>query len=212
MKPRLIPTLVLTLILTPILAHADGVADFARAQLMFAQAMNAVQQYKQVAATVDTAAGADANATAPAPVAGPVIPTPLTDKSGKFCCPYDSEGHLVDWANKAIGAQVGAAVGAKVGEKAGGMVLSKVPFGGFLSGAAKKKGKELGALAAVGGADFVKSSSTISFNSLEDLCVYLHMNFAANPEYVKGLAAALAIYPDLEKTYTESLKKAYAGK
>ncbi len=204
MKSRLLLVAVLTL--TPLLARADGVADFARAQLMFAQAMNAVQQYKQVAGTVSTTETA---ASAPAE---PVAPTPLTDKSGKFCCPYDGEGHLVGWANKAIGAQVGAAVGSKVGEKAGGVVLSKVPFGGLLSGAAKKKGKELGALAAVGGSDFVKSSSTISFNSLEELSLYLHLNFSANPEYVKGLAAALAIYPDLEKTYTESLKKAYAGK
>jgi hypothetical protein len=203
MKTRLI--LVLALVFTPIMARADGVADFARAQVMFAQAMNAVQQYKQVAGTVSS------TETAAAP-AEPAAPTPLTDKSGKFCCPYDEEGHLVGWANKAIGAQVGAAVGSKVGEKAGGAVLSKVPFGGLLSGAAKKKGKELGALAAVGGPDFVKSSSTISFNSLEDLSLYLHLNFAANPEYVKGLAAALAIYPDLEKTYAASLKKAYAGK
>ncbi len=201
MKPRLFLALILALI--PILSRADGVADFARAQLMFAQAMNAVQQYKQVAGPTAAAA---------APAEEPVAPAPLTDRSGKFFSPYDEDGHLVPWANKAIGAQVGAAVGSKVGEKAGGAVLAKIPFGGLLSGAAKKKGKELGALAAVGGPDFVKSSSTLSFNSLEELSLYMHLRFAADPEYVKGLAAALAIYPDLEKTYQAAIKKAYAAK
>ena len=200
MKIRsLLPLLVLSV---PVLVRADGVADYARAQVMFAQAMNAIQQYKQVAA---------ATATATAAPAEPVAPTPLTDKSGKFFLPYDEKGQLVGWANKAIGAQVGAAVGAKVGEKAGGAMLAKVPFGGLLAGAAKKKGKEMGALAAVGGADFVKSSSSLSFNNLEEMSLYLHLNCSANADYVKGLAAALAIYPDLEKTYEASVKKAYAA-
>ncbi len=199
MKLRLLAILAFAL---PVLVRADGVADFARAQLLFAEVMNTVQQYKQVAGSTGTD---------PAPAAAPALPTPHTDSSGKYFLPYDENGHLVEWANKAIAANVGAAVGAKAGEKAGQMALSKVPFGGLLAGSAKKKGKELGALAAVGGADFVKKTSTLSFDTLEDMVLYMHQNFAANTDYIKGLAAALAIYPDLEKTYKNAIKHSYSA-
>lgn len=201
MKIRLL--LALTLASVPLLVRADGVADYARAQLMFARVMNAMQQYKQVA-------GAAAAASAPEPGAPSV--EPLTDGSGKFFSPYDEKGQLVGWAQKAIGANVGAAVGAKAGEKAGNMLAAKVPFGGLLAGAAKKKGKELGALTAVGGSEFVKSSSTLSFETLDELALYMHGHFAGNTDYIKGLAAALAIYPDLEKTYEAAIKKGYGMK
>jgi hypothetical protein len=203
MKPRLLACSVLLLSL-PLLVRADGVADFARAQLMFAQVMNGIQQYKQVAATTAGATNTPAE---------PVAPDPLTDKSGKFFLPYDENGNLVEWANKALAANVGAAVGAKAGEKAGTMAASKIPFaGGLIAMGAKKKGKELGAMAAVGGAKFVKESSTLSFNSLEEMALYMHLHFSANTDYVKGLAAAIAIYPDLYKTYEAAVKKAYAAR
>jgi hypothetical protein len=181
-----------------VFARADGVADLARAQLMFAQVMNGIQQYKQVVVASNDAPS------------GPVAPAALTDKSGKFFLPYDENGRLVAWADKALAANVGAAVGSKAGEKAGAMAASKIPLaGGLLAMGAKKKGKELGALAAVGGAGFVKESSSLSFNSLEEMALYMHMNFSANTDYIKGLAAAIAIYPDLYKTYEKTVKKAY---
>ena len=182
--------------------HAASVADFARAQLLFAKVMNVTQKYKQVTAATDTAT---------ASVAEPRKVTPLTDRSGSFFVPYDESGKLTEWAQKAIGAQVGAAIGAKAGEKVGSMALSHVPFGGIFAGAAKKKGKELGALAAIGGSDFVKKTSPYSFSSLDDYAVYLHFNHSSDPDYVKALAAALALYPDLEKTYETAVQKAYQG-
>ena len=105
---------------------------------------------------------------------------------------------------------MGAAVGAKAGEKAGSLLAGKVPLaGGLLAMGAKKKGKELGALAAVGGADYVKSSSSLSFHTLDDLALYLHLNCSLSADYVKGFAAAMAIYPGLEKTYEAAVKQAY---
>lgn len=203
MKNRLLASLLLALATLPLVARADGVADYARAQIVFAQVMNSIQQLKQVSAAAGAATAAPAE---------PVAPEPVADKGGKFFLPFDKEGALTGWANKAIGAQVGAAVGAKAGEKAGSMLASKVPFaGGLLAMGAKKKGKELGALAAVGGADFVKSSSSLSFNSLQEMSLYMHLNYSANADYVKGLAAAAAIYPDLFTTYEATVKKAYGA-
>lgn len=139
-----------------------------------------------------------------------VAPTPLADSSGKYHLPYRADGSLTDWANKSINAQVGAAVGEKVGEKAGGALISRaVPMGGLLSGAAKKKGKELGAVAAVGGFEAIKSSSELSFNSLDDYAVYLHVKHAGTAGYAQGLATSMAIYPELEKRYDRAIRAAF---
>ena len=137
-------------------------------------------------------------------------PTPLTNQTGAFFLPYNSKGELTGWANKALNAQIGAAVGEKAGEEAGKALVSKVPFGGLLGGAAKSKGKELGAVAAVGGPEFIKSSSDLSFNTLEDYAVYLHVKHANDAEFSKALATAIAIDPPLEKGYPAALKAAYA--
>jgi hypothetical protein len=202
MKLRLLLASLLLLSLLPP-AHADGVADFARAQLLFARVMNGLAEAKKITGA--------ANAVS-APAVAVQAPAPLTDKSGQFFLPYAADGHLAEWAQKALGAQIGAAIGAKAGEKAGGALLAKVPFGGLMSGAVKKKSKELGALAAVGGADYVKQTSNLSFNNINDYAVYLHVNHAGDPDYVKALAAAMAIYPDLEKNYEGAVKLAYGGK
>ncbi|HWA29398.1 MAG TPA: hypothetical protein VG734_27355 [Lacunisphaera sp.] len=202
---KLRPFVVVLGLVAPLLALAAGssaIGDIVRAQIIINQALNVVAKLKEAQAA------AGGGAARPEPVA----PTPLTDKSGKFFSPYDESGNLTEWANKAVGAQVGAAVGAKAGEKAGGVVLSKVPFGGLMAGAAKKKGKELGAVTAVGGYDFIKQTSPHSFTRLEDLALYLHLTYASSPDYAKGFAAAMAIYPDLEKTYEATVKGAYGGR
>lgn len=197
MNSRSLLVSLVALSLLPLTRAAD-VADLARAQVIFAKVMNGVDQYKKLA-----------GATAAAPVA----PEPVANKAGKFFSPYDENGQLTAWANKALAANVGSAVGAKAGEKAGQMAASKIPIAGsFLAMGAKKKGKELGALTAVGGADFVKESSSFSFGSVQDLALYMHLNHAVSTDYVKAFAAAMAIYPDLEKTYESTIKGAYGAR
>jgi hypothetical protein len=207
MKTRLLATAILLLSL-PSLALAissNAAGDIVRAQIIINQVLQVVAKAKEIQAA--TGAGA-----APAE---PVAPEPLKpdNKAGKFFLPFDAEGNLTGWAEKAISAQVGSAVGAKAGEKAGSMVASKVPLaGGLLAMGAKKKGKEMGAIAAVGGAKFIKESSTYSFASVEDLSLYMHLNCSSSPDYIKGFAAAMALYPELEKTYEATVKKAYGAK
>jgi hypothetical protein len=90
------------------------------------------------------------------------------------------------------------------------MAASKIPLaGGLLAMGAKKKGKELGALAAVGGADFVKQSSSYSFNSVQDLAVHMHLHHAGSADYLKAFAATMAVYPDFEKAYEPAVRSAY---
>ncbi len=189
-----------SLLLAPF-ARANALADITKAQIYLGQVQQTVSKIQQLR----TATAATTTA--------PALPAPVTGNAGKFYSPYKADGSLTEWAQKALGAQVGAALGAKAGEKVGGMAASKIPLaGGFLAMGAKKKGKELGALAAVGGPDFMKQSSDCSFNSLPELSTYMHLKFAGNADYVKAFAATLAVYPDLEKTYENAVKQAYSGR
>ena len=138
-----------------------------------------------------------------------VAPAPQTSQAGPYFLPYNSKGEMTEWANKAINAQVGAALGAKAGEEAGKAVTSRIPFGGLLNGAAKNKGKALGAIAAVGGTEFIKTSSDQSFANLDDYAVHLHVTHAGSANFAQALATAMAIYPSLEKSYQPSIKGAY---
>lgn len=186
---RLLASLALALAL-PTLAHALSPEDINRATRI-------LQTVLDVSTKLSAATG------------NLVTPTPQTNQAGPYFLPYNSKGELTAWATKAISAQLGAAAGEKAGEEAGKAVLSQVPLGGLFGGAAKKKGKELGAIAAVGGADFIKSTSDLSFAALEDLAVYLHVKHSGADNYVQALATTIAIYPQLEKTFAPAVKKAY---
>lgn len=109
------------------------------------------------------------------------VAEPIEGASGKFLLPLDESGELTAWAEKSLAAKAGAEIGAKVGEKAAGMLAAKVPFGGFMSGAAKSKAKELGAVTAIGGGDFIKENSTMSFNSLQTIQCICTQSFTDCP-------------------------------
>ena len=173
----------------PSLAHAIGPDDILKAQKIIQTVIELTAKYP--AATGNLAA-----------------PSPLTDQTGSYFLPYTSKGDLTEWANKAINAQIGAVVGAKAGEEAGKALTSRLPGGSLFNGAIKKKGKELGAVAAVGGTEFIKKSSDLSFANLDDYAVYLHVKHAADGTYAQALATAIAIYPALEKGYDLALKHA----
>ena len=49
----------------------------------------------------------------------------------------------------------------------------------------------------------------MSFNKLQDYSVYLHSQFQGLPGYENALAAAMAIYPELEKSHRSSVDRAY---
>ncbi len=90
-------------------------------------------------------------------------------------------------AQKSLNAQAGAAVDAKVGEHPGKVLAFKVPFGGL---------------------EFVKKTSTQSFNNLDDDSVYSHVMCGGTAEHDKALAAAMAIYPAHENGYDASVRRA----
>ena len=137
------------------------------------------------------------------------VQEPRMDSEGKYLFPYSSDGQITAWADKAINAQAGSMVGEKAGEKATSALASKVPFGGLAGGLMKKKGKEIAAVTAIGGWDFIKENSSLSFDNLDDYSVYMHTQFEGGADYQKALAAAMAIYPELEKSHQRAIDKAY---
>lgn len=137
------------------------------------------------------------------------VADPREDVEGKYIFPYLNSGLVTAWAEKSLSAQAGAEAGAMAADKATSALASKVPFGGLVGGALKGKTKELAAVTAIGGWDFIKESSDISFDKLEDYSLYMHVEFYGSADYENALAAAMAIYPELEKTHKRSIDQAF---
>jgi hypothetical protein len=137
-------------------------------------------------------------------------PTPIPDSSGAFLSPYKADGSLTAWAEKGMSASVGGAVGGAVGGRMAEGLASKIPFaGGFLGRKAKEKAAATGTVMAAGGWEFIKTSSDISFNTAEELAVYLQAKHAGvDPDFAKALGTAFGIYPALRTAYEPAVKAA----
>ena len=137
------------------------------------------------------------------------VPEPVDGNSGEFYFPYTQSGYLTPWAEKALSAQIGAEVSGRAADGAINSLASKVPLGGFLAGRAEGKAKETGAVLAIGGWDFIRESTDTSFNSLADMSVYMHSEFNGEADYEQALAAAMALYPELERGHERAIDNAY---
>ena len=82
-------------------------------------------------------------------------------------------------------------------------------FGGFGGGAAKKKGKQMGAVTAIGGTAFIKKTTDRSLNNVDDYIGYLQIKHSGSVEYQKGMASAMALYPEMEGRTDIAMKNAY---
>lgn len=171
-------------------AFAGAAEDVARAAAIVQRMVELNQKY----------AAYDIQLAAPAPAKG---------VSGKYLLPVTEGGALTEWAQKALNAQVGNVAGEQAGAVATKGLASVVPGGGLAGGFLKKKGKEAGAMAALGGPEFIKKTSSVSFNDAQAYAVYLHAIAGRSADYSKAVQAAIALYPDLEKSYSASVAAAY---
>ena len=172
------------------LGHADTAESVARAAAIVQRLVELNQKYSAYDVELSAAA-------------------PINGSTGKYILPIDANGTLTEWAQKAINAQVGNVAGEQAGAAAGKGLASVVPGGGLAGGFLKKKGQEAGAMAALGGPEFIKKTSSLSFDSVEAYAVYLHSKVGKSADYSKAVQAAIALYPDLEKTYSASVAAAY---
>lgn len=159
------------------------------------------------------AAGSLLTACAMAPQIAPptelAAPAPVEGNTGKFMSPYTSDGTVSPWVEKAINAKMGATIGATAGVYAGQKLMENVPFFGGLLG--QQLGEAAGrkiALEASGGEEFIRSSSDLSFDSIDDMAIYLYVKHSSHPNYQDALAAAQEIYPELKQRYGFALQTA----
>lgn len=135
----------------------------------------------------------------------PVIP----DNSGAYMSPITSDNVPAEWVDNSINASIGAGVGSAAGSYIGSKALEHIPFFGGMLGS--QVGGHLGreaAISAAGGEEFMKESSDLSFNNLNDLAVYLYVNYGENPNYPDVLEATSEIYTDLKTTNISALRQA----
>lgn len=129
----------------------------------------------------------------------------IRNNTGQFMSPYTSDGVTAEWVNKAVNANIGATTGSAVGAVAGAYaankVLESVPFGSFLGGmVGSKVGKEAGrstAIDSIGGWEYVRSTSDMSFRSLADMARYLKAEHGSDPNFNDVMQATSQIYPEI---------------
>ena len=151
-----------------------------------------------------------------------VSPKPIEGTTGKYMSPFTSDGVTAGWVTKAMSVQATGAVGSMVGSAAGQYAANKaanqmasmvpIPGMGFLAQrAGKAAGEAAGrgmALQSIGGESFLKSSTDLSFNTLQEMAVYMYVNHSTHPDYAKIVEATAAIYPDFRAAYGPALQTA----
>lgn len=138
-------------------------------------------------------------------------PKPIQSSAGKFLSPYTSDGTVAEWVVKGRAAKLGGALGNMAGQKAGEKALSAVPiFGSWLGGKAGDKMGRAMALRWVGGEAAMRASSDLSFNSIDDMIVYLYTEGypAKSKDWKDVYDLTKAIYPELEERWADAIKNA----
>ena len=139
-------------------------------------------------------------------------PTPIVGNSGKYMSPYTEDGTVAAWVEKGRNASAGASIGGFLGAQAGQKVAENIPFiGGFLGQAVGESAGRAIALKMVGGEEFIRANSDISFNSVNDLAVYMYAKNSTHKDFAEALKLTQEIYPELKTTYYQAIINASAG-
>ena len=136
-------------------------------------------------------------------------PQPLPDNSGEYMCPYTKDDVVAPWCDKAINASIGSTVGKTAGAVVGSQLLKQVPFvGGFLGSYAGEVAGRAIAIEMSGGWEYIKETSDQSFNTVEDLCVWMYATKSNNEHFQEVFKATSDIYPEFAKEYSSALGNA----
>jgi hypothetical protein len=133
-------------------------------------------------------------------------PQPIVGNTGKYMSPYTEDGTVAAWVEKGKSASAGASVGAFVGAQAGQKLAENIPFvGGMLGQAIGESAGRAIALKMVGGEEFIRANSDLSFNSVNDLAVYMYATNSNHKDYQEALKLTQEIYPDLKQAYLPAI-------
>ena len=145
---------IIVIFLSASVASAASMADVVKAQAVIKKINEIAEKYREL--TIELEA-----------------PASLDGAKGKYFVPFSDDRELTEWAEKALSAQAGAAAGEKAGSAVGKALGSKIPFGGFGAGAAKRKGKQMGAATTIRGMAFIKKTTDRSLSNVDDYIVCL---------------------------------------
>jgi len=143
----------------------------------------------------------------PSPEAVKVHP-PIQGNTGKYMCPYTSDGVLTDWVQKGIKVGLAAKIGGAVGAGAVVGATRAIPIVGIAGYYGGKAITRKIALESMGGEEFIKKTSDLSFDYPDDLAVYMYAKHSTHPDYKKALEATFSIYPKLRTRNDRAIRKA----
>jgi hypothetical protein len=130
-------------------------------------------------------------------------PKPIEGSTGKFMSPFTSDGVTAEWVTKSMKVEASGKIGQAAGTLAAEHLLSNVPFAGMFAGDAAKKLARAAALKGIGGEEFLKSSSDLSFNTLDDMAAWMYAYHSSHEDYAKIVKATIGIYPDFARAYAK---------
>lgn len=131
-------------------------------------------------------------------------PAPIQGNAGKFMSPFTTDGVTAEWVTKAMKVQASGAIGEAAGQIAANQLLSNIPFAGMFAGKATKSLARSAAMKSIGGEEFLKSSSDLSFNSLQEMAAHMYAFHSSHAEYPQIVKATSAIYPDFSAVYVSA--------
>ena len=148
----------------------------------------------------------------PAHVAKPeqlTSPQAIQDNSGEYLSPITRDKTLAEWSDKMAHVALGASLGSTIGSMVGQQVFKQIPIVGGIFGdmAGRAVGRRI-AISNAGGMDFIKKTSDLSFASLNDLSMYLYVEYYNGDHYAEAVKAAMELYPDLKKSYLQTIVSA----
>lgn len=125
----------------------------------------------------------------------------VNGNTGAYMSPFTSDGVTAAWVTKSMSVKASGEIGAAAGSLAAAKLLENVPFGSMFGQAAGKAVGRSIALKSIGGEEFLKSTSDLSFNNYPDMAQHIKDNYSDREDIAAILQATYAIYPDLEAVY-----------
>jgi len=128
-------------------------------------------------------------------------PKPIEGNGGRYMSPFTSDGVTAEWVTKSMQVQSSGQIGQAAGQIVGDQLLSNIPFAGLFAGEATKSLARSAALKSIGGEEFLKSSSDLSFDELNAMAAYMYAYHSSHAEYGRIVSATAAIYPEFRDVY-----------
>ncbi|MEM7365361.1 MAG: hypothetical protein AAF525_15170 [Pseudomonadota bacterium] len=129
-------------------------------------------------------------------------PEAREDAEGKFVLPFDRYGGLTEWAEDALSTKDVGITRSGSGAVGISHPLGHVTLRDGLS-------KSMSDIELIGGWERIRETSHYSLDDLASYSLLLHDHYYGTDEYKKVLAAAIVIYPKLERTHRKTIEKAY---